>query len=194
MRRSALLGTLAIGGCFLFQDPTENGGPSSSGPAVDDDTIPAIPYCEHVLSWPMESVEFEEDVLVLVNEQRAAGGMCGSRAFGPSVELTMNGGLRCAARVHSADMAARQFFDHVNPDGETPYDRFGHVGFDYTLAGENIAAGQPTPEEVVAGWMASQGHCENILESGFTHIGVGLHVEADDMYGRYWTQTFGTPL
>jgi uncharacterized protein YkwD len=194
MRRLGLLGTLAVSGCFFFQDPTENQGPSSSGPAVDDPSIPTIPYCMDVTSWPMESIEFEEDVLVLVNEVREAGASCGSRSYGPTEALTMNGGLRCAARVQSADMFERGFFDHVNPDGETPGDRIAQVGFDFSLAGENIAAGQQTPEEVMAGWMASQGHCENIMEPGFTHIGVGLHVATNDMFGLYWTQAFATPL
>jgi uncharacterized protein YkwD len=106
----------------------------------------------------------------------------------------MNGGLRCAARVHSADMAQRGFFDHVNPDGEDPFDRMERTGFRFSLAGENIAAGQRSPEEVMAGWMASPGHCANIMEPGFTHFGVGLYVDANSDLGLFWTQTFATPL
>jgi uncharacterized protein YkwD len=194
MRRLWLLGTLAVGGCFIFDDPTQDDPPGTSGGSVDDDSIPAVPYCMDVVTWPAESIEFEEDVLVLVNEARAAGATCGGVAYSPAGELTMNGSLRCAARVHSEDMATRGFFDHVNPDGDDPFVRMEAAGFRYSLAGENIAAGQRTPDEVMQGWLASPGHCMNIMEPGFTHFGAGVHFGGDETLGVFWTQTFGSPI
>lgn len=194
MRRLWLLGTLAVGGCFIFDDPTQDGPSGSGGPMVDDDSIPANPYCMDVITWPAELIEFEEDVLDLVNEARAAGANCGGVTFRPVEELTMNGALRCAARVHSEDMATRGFFDHVNPDGADPGSRVQSAGFRFTLAGENIAAGHGSPEEVMQGWMASPGHCMNIMEPGFTHMGVGVYSGGADTLGLFWTQTFGAPL
>jgi uncharacterized protein YkwD len=192
MRRLAVLGSLAVSGCFIFEDPTQD-PPGTSGGDVDDATIPSNAYCMDVSTWPADSIEFEEDVLVLVNEQREQGAECGSLRFGPTGPLTMNGSLRCAARVHSLDMATRGFFDHVNPDGEDAGTRMQQAGFGWVLSGENIAAGQRSPEEVMASWMSSPGHCQNIMEPGFTHIGVGLHVDAEADFGLFWTQTFAAP-
>jgi uncharacterized protein YkwD len=71
-------------------------------------------------------------------------------------------------------------------------DRDGQAGYtDWSDIGENIAAGYPTPESVVAGWMASPGHRENILSAQFTEIGVGM-ANGGGSYGMYWTEEFGT--
>src|SRR5919109_1185606 len=64
----------------------------------------------------------------------------------------------------------------------------GYTG--WSAIGENIAAGYPTPEAVVAGWMSSPGHRANILSPNFTEIGIGL--AQGGKYGSYWTQDFGT--
>ncbi|WP_099904106.1 CAP domain-containing protein [Streptomyces sp. TLI_171] len=95
--------------------------------------------------------------------------------------------LATAARAHSADMARRHFFDHVDPDGTTPFDRMRAYG-DSAPGGENIAVGQRSSSEVVLAWMNSPGHRRNILDPRFTRIGVGTHSAPD---GVRWTQNFG---
>ncbi|MGH1449691.1 MAG: CAP domain-containing protein [Pseudomonadaceae bacterium] len=135
--------------------------------------------------------EFEEDVLVIVNEARAAGATCGGQTFGATGPLTMNPALRCAARVHSKDMADRGFFDHTNPDGEDPFVRMERAGYSYFTAGENIAAGQSSPAQVMQGWMDSPGHCSNIMNPDFAEIGVGTFEAEDGAYRYLWTQAFG---
>jgi uncharacterized protein YkwD len=79
--------------------------------------------------------------------------------------------LDTAARLHSEDMAARNFFAHVNPDGLGPTERVNAQGYPGG-AGENIAVGYPTARAVMLAWMASDGHCRNILGEG-REIGVG---------------------
>jgi uncharacterized protein YkwD len=101
----------------------------------------------------------------------------------------MNPALRCAGRKHDSDMITNNFFSHTG----TGRRRRGtaspaRVMARYTNAGENIAAGQTTPAAVVAGWMASTGHCQNIMNAAFEEIGVGA---AGGAYGHYWTQRFG---
>lgn len=135
--------------------------------------------------------EFEEDVIVLVNEARASGGSCGGAVFGPAAPLSLNTSLRCSARVHSQDMAQQGFFSHTNLDGESPFDRMAMAGYDYTTAAENIAAGQLTPQAVMNGWMTSPGHCANIMNPDFEEIGVGAYENAAAEYPIYWTQNFG---
>jgi uncharacterized protein YkwD len=68
------------------------------------------------------------------------------------------------------------------------------AGFVYSLAAENIAAGQSTAAAVMAAWMASPGHQANIVDCRFTEIGVGLVNRPGTPYGVYWTQEFGAPM
>ena len=160
-----------------------------------EETIWDTPYCHPVKDgpgWPPALRTWEEDVVRLVNEARAAGADCDSQGvFAPTGPLTMNASLRCAARKHSQDMNNRNFFDHVNPDGEDPFDRIAQAGYgSYNQAGENIAGGSDSPEATVAGWLESDGHCGNLMSPGYTEIGVGAYEGLGD-YTFYWTQTFG---
>ena len=100
-------------------------------------------------------------------------------------------GLSKQEAVHTI---VRGFFEHDNPDGESPFDRMERAGYSYQAAGENIAAGQQTPEQVVLGWLDSPGHCSNIMSPDYTEIGVGYYYGEQDQFGHYWTQNFGRPL
>ncbi|GAA1775775.1 CAP domain-containing protein [Luedemannella helvata] len=125
---------------------------------------------------------YEDTVLTLVNQERAKAGCA---------ELTRDSRLAKAARAHSADMAARGYFDHTTPEGVTFAKRILKAGYRYSWAAENIAAGQSSPASVMKGWMNSSGHRANILNCTLTNLGVGLVYSAD---GRpYWTQDFGRP-
>ncbi len=149
--------------------------------------VPNVDYCDAVADWDAGMAAVEVEVLELVNLRRSEGANCGGESFGPAASLTMNGALRCAARAHSLDMFERGFFDHTNPDGEGPGARIDKTEYQYSTWGENIAAGYPTAEAVMNGWMESPGHCSNIMNPNFTEIGVGYHDSA------HWTQVFGRP-
>jgi uncharacterized protein YkwD len=124
-------------------------------------------------------------IVCLVNNERTSRGLNA---------LEVDRRLQLTADLHSADMVLRDFFDHVNPDGLDPFDRMEAQGYDFWSAGENIAAGQPTPREAMEGWMASEGHCRNILSDQYTEIGVGIDVLAATFSGiGTWTQNFGRP-
>ncbi len=89
-------------------------------------------------------------------------------------------------------MANQGFFDHNNPNtGTNPFQRMQAAGFQGQTMGENIAAGQPTPQSVVDGWMNSPGHCKNILNGGYRFIGIGYFFSPTDQYRHMWTQNFG---
>lgn len=169
-------------------EPTGTGddGGNDAGDPAPGDSDPVVDACAVAASEGGAS--FEEQVLELVNAERAAGADCGSAGvFDPAGPLTMNADLRCAARTHSQDMVDRDYFDHTNPDGESPGDRIDATGYQWRSWGENIAWGQPAPEAVVDAWMNSDGHCSNIMNAGFTEIGVGY------AEGSVWTQVFATP-
>ena len=167
-------------------------------PNPDQDEVPMTAYCAPVSNWDPGWVAWEEEVLQLVNERRAAGADCGSEGtFGPAGPLTMNPELRCSARLHSKDMAENSYFNHISPDGRTPSDRMTDAGYLGGMQGENIASGQiSSPQDVMNGWMGSDGHCANIMQAGFTEIGVGYYEIAGggwwDTFG-FWTQNFGNP-
>ncbi|MCH5438146.1 MULTISPECIES: CAP domain-containing protein [Bacillus cereus group] len=122
--------------------------------------------------------EFEQRVVELTNAERAKQGL-------PALKIDTE--LSKVARIKSEDMQKNNYFDHNSPTYGSPFDMMKKFGISYTSAGENIAQGQRTPEEVVQAWMNSAGHRANILNNGFTHIGVG-YVES----GNYWTQQFIT--
>ncbi|HDR4731316.1 TPA: serine protease [Bacillus cereus] len=122
--------------------------------------------------------EFEQRVVELTNAERAKQGL-------PALKIDTE--LSKVARIKSEDMQKNNYFDHNSPTYGSPFDMMKKFGISYTSAGENIAQGQRTPEEVVQAWMNSAGHRANILNNSFTHIGVG-YVES----GNYWTQQFIT--
>jgi uncharacterized protein YkwD len=131
-------------------------------------------------------------VVELINAARARGRRCGSERFSAAPPLVISRELVEAANDHARDMARRKFFDHRGSDGSQPKDRVIRAGYRPRLTGENIALGPESAEEVVAGWLASPGHCENIMEPTFRDIGVG--VATGRGRGRiYWVQTFGAP-
>ncbi|WP_099157624.1 CAP domain-containing protein [Virgibacillus ndiopensis] len=120
--------------------------------------------------------QFEQQVVELTNNEREKQGL---EPLQIDVELSK------VAREKSRDMQAKGYFAHNSPTYGSPFDMMKQFGIDYRTAGENIAKGQRTPEEVVNAWMNSEGHRANILNPEFTHIGVGYVAE-----GNHWTQQF----
>ena len=169
-------------------DETTGAADTGAPPPVD---VPDNAYCAAVGDWDPAWAQLELDVLELVNQVRAQGADCNSKGvFAATGPLTMDPALRCAARKHSADMAARNFFDHTNPDGDTPWDRMDKAGYGaYSNAGENIAAGSPDAQGTMNQWLGSDGHCANIMSPSFEDIGVGY--SPGGQYGHLWTQVFG---
>jgi uncharacterized protein YkwD len=155
--------------------------------------VTALAYCDDVLSWPAGWADYENQVLTLVNQKRAAGATCGGVYKPPVPALSVDSRLRCAARKHSKDMALNNFFSHTGSNGSTPWQRITWAGYTYSYAGENIAAGYSTPSAVVTSWMNSSGHCNNIMSPNFKHLGVGYYYNSSSTYGHYWTQDFGAP-
>ena len=119
---------------------------------------------------------FEQEVIRLVNEIRAENGL---------KALTYDWELARVARYKSQDMKDNRYFSHTSPVYGTPFQMMKNFGISYRSAGENIARGYATPQAVVNAWMNSSGHRANILNGGFTRIGVGYVAD-----GNYWTQMF----
>ncbi|WP_202081099.1 SafA/ExsA family spore coat assembly protein [Caldalkalibacillus salinus] len=126
-----------------------------------------------------ELKRLEHRVIQLCNQEREKRGLQPLRA---------DWQVSRVARHKSQDMRDRNYFSHTSPTYGSPFNMLRNYNISYRSAGENIAMGQRTANEVVQGWMKSQGHRENILNPQFTHIGVGY---AQGGQGRhYWTQMF----
>ena len=126
---------------------------------------------------------FESRVLELVNQERAAHGLA---------PLSHSGELQAAARGYAGAMAHGGFFAHNGPDGSTPSSRVEAAGYHgWSWVGENIAAGQRSPEAVMQSWMNSPGHRQNVLSPSAREIGIGHVQQGGTKYGHYWVQNFG---
>jgi uncharacterized YkwD family protein/spore coat assembly protein SafA len=143
---------------------------------------PNLIYPGQRLSIPttnQTSESYTNEVVKLVNQERARAGLA---------PLKENWELSRVARYKSEDMIAKNYFSHTSPTYGSPFQMMKDFGISYQAAGENIAAGQRTPQEVVQAWMNSEGHRKNIMSPTFTEIGVG-YVKGGS-YGHYWTQMF----
>lgn len=140
---------------------------------------PNLIYPGQVLTIPtLDSsvTAYEAEVVRLVNVARAQNGLAA---------LSTNWELSRVARYKSQDMIDKHYFSHTSPTYGTPFEMMKAFGLTYRTAGENIAYGQRTPQEVVTAWMNSSGHRANILNASYTQIGVGYVAN-----GNYWTQMF----
>ena len=132
-------------------------------------------------------------VLDLVNQARATPRYCGSQAFDAARPVRWNDSLALASRLHSEDMARYNYFSHSGRDGSQPWDRVERAGYRWRSTGENIAAGQMKPEDAMAGWIKSPGHCANLMNPAFIDMGAAFAVDPGSELGVYWTQAFGAP-
>ncbi|WP_277758307.1 CAP domain-containing protein [Pseudomonas sp. A34-9] len=130
-------------------------------------------------------------LLAEVNAARARPRMCGRQRFAAARSLSWNAALAAAAQGHSKAMAYGNYFAHQDPDGDLPADRARAAGYRGRQIGENIAAGQSSPGRAMAGWLASPGHCANLMNPMFTQVGAGFASEARSDEGVYWTMVFG---
>ncbi|WP_174732377.1 CAP domain-containing protein [Mesobacillus harenae] len=150
--------------------PEQPAAPVQQQPApVQEKPAEAAPVASQVSA-------FEQKVVELTNQERSKQGLSA---------LKLDTELSKVAKAKSLDMKNKNYFSHTSPTYGSPFDMMKQFGISYRTAGENIAMGQRSPEEVVTAWMNSEGHRKNIMNGAYTHIGVG-HV-AD---GNYWTQMF----
>ncbi|MEV7674947.1 CAP domain-containing protein [Streptomyces sp. NPDC088752] len=164
--------------------PKTSAAPTTEAPAPKPDPTTQAPTAKAPVrkaapaSTANRNDAAEAEVLRLVNTERATVGC---------TPVTADARLASLAGAFSADMAARGFFDHTDPDGNTPWARAQKVGVS-TLAGENIARGQTDAAAVMESWMNSDGHRANILNCDFKTMGVGVYFGDG---GPWWTQDFG---
>ncbi|WP_445376151.1 CAP domain-containing protein [Neobacillus drentensis] len=174
--------------------PAPTGQPAPIHPTVPKQTAPApapkqtAPVPKQATPAPKQTTQtqnapttgtvsqYVQQVIDLTNAQRSKNGL-------PALKADTQ--LNSVAQKKSLDMQQKNYFSHTSPTYGSPFDMMRDFGVTYKSAGENIAQGQRTPQEVVTAWMNSEGHRKNILSSNYTHIGVGFEAT-----GKHWTQMF----
>lgn len=137
--------------------------------------------------------DFQNSLMQQINTARATARSCGSTAMPAVGPLTWNDRLFSAAARHSRDMATNNYFSHTGLNGSTPAQRIASEGYAWSWAGENIAAGQQTATAVMNGWLASPGHCSNIMRAEYRDVGVSCVQQSGSTYGKYWTMALARP-
>ncbi len=184
------LASLLLAGC---------GGGGSDTPAASSTTTPpgntgTTPVVSGTATCNL--TDFAASALARINQWRASGADCGAEGkFGPAPAVAWNDALTQAALGHSQDMVAHNFFSHTGSNGSTMGQRITAAGYAWSAAGENIAAGQTSVNSVVDGWIASPGHCANIMNPGYVHIGLAcVSGTSANAYPTYWTLDLAKPL
>lgn len=167
------------------QEPTTPEQPDTQKPNIPEqpDTqepnIPEQPDTQEPDNGDSENAvhPYVRQILNLVNSERAKAGL-------PALKL--DAGITAAANVRAKEI--KQSFSHTRPNGSSFSTALKEQGVSFIGSGENIAWGQTSPEQVMNGWMNSDGHRANILNKNFKNIGIGYYQDAN---GRnYWVQLF----
>jgi len=137
-------------------------------------------------SGQLEVDEMAQTVMDLINQWRANGCRCGNQNMPPVPALTFNGNLMEAAQSHSTDQANMNRMQHTGSDGSNVGQRVTTAGYTWRAVAENVAWNYQTAEAVVDGWINSEGHCKNIMNGTYRHMGIAQK-------DWYWTQVFATP-
>ena len=161
------------------QKPDSTPNNPNTAPEQKPDSAPSNPNTTPEQKPSTDFSSYQQQVLDLVNAERAKRGISA---------LTLDSSLSSIATKKSQDMVNKNYFDHTSPTYGSPFDMMKQFGISYRTAGENIAKGQKTPQEVVAAWMNSEGHRKNILNPNFTNLGVGIAKDSNKT--TYWTQMF----
>ncbi len=185
----ALETLLARNYCQMIADP----GLAEIGAYQQGTSTSVVLAAAFAPSAGLDETGIAVQVLALVNRARAQPRECGSTFFPSAGPLRWNDLLARVAKAHSEDMARNNYFAHNSPDGTAPADRVARAGYDYRSTGENIAAGQMTPEAAVESWIRSPPHCANLMGADYTEMGVAMATNRQSSNGVYWTQVFGTP-
>lgn len=133
-----------------------------------------------------------DTILNQINSARATARSCGPRRMQAARALVWNRALAEAAEQHSVDMTVRRYFDHAGPDGKRVSQRVLAQGYRWRIVGENLAGGDTTVSGVIAGWLHSPEHCENLMNPAYADVGVSCVRQIGSQWGTYWTMVLAT--
>jgi uncharacterized protein YkwD len=139
----------------------------------------------------------DQAMLDAVNAARSEARTCGTQTMPATRPLRWHADAAKVALAHSQDQAKHAKLTHTGSDGSTPSQRANRAGVAWQTIGENVyrASWEASAEEAVRAWLKSPGHCRNLMQSFFTHLGAGYaegaqQGEPQGRKHRYWTQVF----
>lgn len=148
------------------------------------ETTPVVTIITVNPPLPTPGQDFEARVRQLINQERTSRDLS---------ELSADQRLQAAAEAHSRYMAENQVLSHTGVDDSSPGERITAQNYDWIFYAENVACGYFTPQDLVDGWMQSEGHRENMLHPEAQEIGVGLVFDPQTECVYYWTAEFAAP-
>ena len=179
MRSIASLGLIAS----LLATGCPGAGDPGAGTPVASMIVEGVQSGSDTCQTPGNEAALRSRVIELVNQERTSRGLAA---------VTLNEQLNQMAADYCCDMIEERFFGHTDPyTGEEPGQRALEAGYIYLAVGENLAGGQTSPEQVMAEWMASPPHRQNVLAAQWREA--GLAVSTGGEYGVYWVLEFGNP-
>jgi uncharacterized protein YkwD len=186
---AVVMGVLRTNQCRALTDPQFR----DAGLALSDGMAWLVLAEPYQLPTIAAATELASEVLKLVNHARSAARSCGGEKFAAAPPLRASALLTRVASGHADDMARNNFLAHEGSDQSTPARRADRAGYRWKLIGENVAGGPDSAVEVVDGWLASPGHCRNIMNRHFTEMGIAYAVDERSELAIYWSQVFGLP-
>ncbi|KZX77180.1 hypothetical protein A3715_08690 [Oleiphilus sp. HI0009] len=135
--------------------------------------------------------ELDDELLVALNEARSQARFCGQDYYPAVGAVTWNCQLEDAGLAHSIDMGTNNFFSHTGSNGLRVGSRATQAGYNWTMVGENIAAGFYTVPSVMQGWLNSPSHCSAIMSPNYEEGGVAVYIADNADYEVYWTMVLG---
>ena len=172
------------------------GGGGSDGTTATVSTASAVSAASAATTPAAMSSNIDAaSALEQLNAARAVARTCGTTLMPAVAPLRWNAALEQAAVGHSEWMQANDTFSHTGADGSTVGTRVTAAGYAWKMVGENIAAGQPDVTSVIAAWLASEGHCRNIMHPDFVDVALAMKPgTSSNTYRTWWTLDFGRPL
>ena len=134
----------------------------------------------------------DEATQAALNALRARAQRCGDQLWPAVPALKVNAVLSESARRYAQELARRDRIDHVGEAGLSLRARLREAGYTLRVAGENLAGGPETLDEVLAQWLTSAGHCENLMGAGFQEFGLAC-ATGPGQYQRYWVLHLAAP-
>ena len=200
MASNKVVGYFTCSNDFNFQGATVNTKKKSTVVNKNDCSIEY--FCDDIGTGKVLGIRVTKDMTkndytaaTLSNMEKEVFDLTnGLRALNNLPSLAWDKVAAKTAKEHSKDMATKNYFDHYNLQGESPFDRMKDNGIKYSWAAENIAAGQRDSVDVAYGWYQSSGHRKNMLNPNLTRLGVGIAYSEAASYHIYYTQNFYTPL
>ena len=145
--------------------------------------VPALAVAQPALRCG--DADFAQRAIDRINAARLAGARCGTNAQAPAGPISWSANLAEASAAHVQELAERNQLAHAGRDGSQGADRLRRAGYDWRRWAENLGAGRrATLDDMLRQWLASPGHCANLMQAELVHAGLACVVNADQRV--YW--------